>query len=209
MSHIACPCGVSLWDGCDGDELVYQFVPYASIREIGEMPFFETPFKPNLSTEMWKCDVCDRMMVFDDNGIEVTRYLKRIDATTYEPLGNEEFYEGIIYNNLFFNEVDQVTLRWQRNSPEATMGPHYGLIEPLDPGEEPLTYEVLRREILSRKHGRVSNWWYARMGQDHLVFYSPYDPDMSGQPVKVWERYDQDWNRAASDGAGMALRGHQ
>lgn len=39
------------------------------------------------STEIWKCDICDRMMFFDDPSAPVSRYMRRIDA---ESLGKDE-----------------------------------------------------------------------------------------------------------------------
>ena len=93
MAHLACPCGNSLWNGCDGDETECYFV--------------EVQFN-DLSTEIWKCDVCDRMMVFDDPRGPVSRYMRRIDA---ESLGDSEFARdhesGICFSNLLFNEVDR------------------------------------------------------------------------------------------------------
>lgn len=59
------------------------------------------------STEIWKCDVCDRMTLFDEPSAPVSRYMRRIDA---ESLGKDELARehtsGVCFNNLLFNEVD-------------------------------------------------------------------------------------------------------
>lgn len=196
MSHVACPCGASLWDGDDSAEVEYEFVPYESIRAF-EGPFFEIAYKPHMATEMWKCDICDRLMVFDDWDNVITRYMKLIDATTFTLPDEERFVQGIVYNNLFFNEVDEMTAFWTKDESPFGKKPAYGLIGPLRQNELPLTFQVLDKEVLSRANGTFRGWWYARMGQEHLVLYSPHDKPMVKQPVRVWEHYDQVWGKAA------------
>lgn len=70
-----------------------------------DFAFFELEYN-DLSTEIWKCDVCDRMMLFDGPSAQVSRYMRRIDA---ESLGKDELVRehksGICFNNLLFNEV--------------------------------------------------------------------------------------------------------
>ena len=80
MAHLACPCGNSLWNGCDGDETEYYFVEGEVLKaHPDDFAFFEVQFN-DLSTEIWKCDVCDRIMVFDDPRGPVSRCMRRIDA---------------------------------------------------------------------------------------------------------------------------------
>lgn len=106
-AHLACPCGNSLSNSCDGDETEYYFVEHGVIEaHQDDFAFFELEYN-DLSTEIWKCDVCDRMMFFDGPSARVSRYMRRIDA---EPLGKDELARehksGICFNNLLFNEVD-------------------------------------------------------------------------------------------------------
>ena len=87
MAHLACPCGNSPWNGCDGDETEYYFVEGEVLKaHPDDFAFFEVQFS-DLSTEIWKCDICDRMMIFDDPCGSVSRYMRRIDA---ESLGDSE-----------------------------------------------------------------------------------------------------------------------
>lgn len=107
MAHLACPCGNSLSNSCDGDEMEYYFVENGVIEaHQDDFAFFELEYN-DLSTEIWKCDVCDRMMFFDGPSARVSRYMRRIDA---ESLGKDELARehksGICFNNLLFNEVD-------------------------------------------------------------------------------------------------------
>ena len=44
-----------------------------------DFAFFELEYN-DLSTEIWKCDVCDRMMLFDGPSAQISRYMRRIDA---------------------------------------------------------------------------------------------------------------------------------
>lgn len=87
MAHLACPCGNSLSNSCDGNETEYYFVEYGVIEaHQDDFAFFELEYN-DLSTEIWKCDVCDRMMFFDGPSARVSRYMRRIDA---ESLGKDE-----------------------------------------------------------------------------------------------------------------------
>lgn len=42
MTKLGCPCGNQLWNGCDGDETEYDFVPFSVFEEYYETkPFFQ------------------------------------------------------------------------------------------------------------------------------------------------------------------------
>lgn len=121
MAHLACPCGNSLSNSCDGDETEYYFVENGVIEaHQDDFAFFELEYN-DLSTEIWKCDVCDRMMFFDGPSARVSRYMRRIDA---ESLGKDELARehksGICFNNLLFNEVDWFFRRRQSRQPPAS-----------------------------------------------------------------------------------------
>ncbi len=130
MAHLACPCGNSLSNSCDGDETEYYFVEHGVIEaHQDDFAFFELEYN-DLSTEIWKCDVCDRMMFFDGPSARVSRYMRRIDA---ESLGKDELARehksGICFNNLLFNEVD-----WLVGSKHESNGePDYEILG--NPGE--------------------------------------------------------------------------
>ena len=125
------------------------------------------------STEIWKCDLCDRMMFFDDPSAPVSRYIRRIDA---ESLGKDkltrEHKSRICFNNLLLNEVN-----WFVDSKHERSGkPDYEILS--NPGEldrDPLfTCRVMEERIFSHENGRFRNWWYADLYDDLIVFYSPF-----------------------------------
>ena len=193
MAHLACPCGNSLWNGFDGDETEYYFVDDEVLKSHQEdLAFFEVMYN-GMSIEMWKCDICDRMMVFDDPCGPVSRYMRRIDAKS---IPNKELAkphaEGICFNNLLFNEVDRhlgYDKRFKNGDYEL-----FGTKGEQDGG--PLfTTKLATEEIFSHKNGRFRNWWYASLYEDCLVFYSPLmDRKETPRPVKAWRRYDQMWS---------------
>ena len=189
MAKLACPCGNILWNGCDGDETVYCFVSDGNLREHWEdTAFFEMQYN-ELGVEIWKCDVCDRMMVFDPPGNRVTRYLLRVGTDTL-PVRIDGGIDGLVWNNLLFNELDSwFTCKSSRGDcPEYEFFGGAAEVErnPL------LTPKIVCDEVLSNKNGRFRNWWYACLTKDLLVFYSPYDPERI-TPVKAWRRYEQNW----------------
>lgn len=116
----------SLWD----------FVENGVIEALrDDFAFFELEYN-DLSTEICKCDVCDRMMLFDGPSAQVSRYMRRIDA---ESLGKDELVRehksGICFNSLLFNEAD-----WYVGSNHESSGePDYEILgNPGEPNRGPL-----------------------------------------------------------------------
>lgn len=189
MAKLGCPCGNTLWNGCDGDETQYYFVENNVIEaHLDDFAFFELQYN-DLSTEIWKCDVCDRMMVFDDSCDQVSRYMRRIDA---ESLSSKELdrahKSGIYFSNLLFNEVDSFVSIWHERNAE----PDYETLgNPGEPDRGSLfTCRLMKDIIFSHARGRFRNWWYADMYEDILVFYSPFkDEQDAPKPVKAWRCY--------------------
>lgn len=193
MAHLACPCGNSISNSCDGDETEYFFVENEVLEaHQDDFAFFELQYN-ELSTEIWKCDICDRMMIFDDPCGPVSRYMRRIDA---ESLGKDELAcdhkSGICFSNLLFNEVDWFVGRKHKSNGE----PDYEILgNPGEPDRGPLfTCRMMEDRIFSHENGRFRNWWYADMYDNLLVFYSPFkDEEETPVPVKAWRRYEQVW----------------
>lgn len=182
MAKLGCPCGNVIWNGCDGDETTYYFVPLQEITAYWDvMPFFEMTCSPH-GVEMWKCDVCDRMMAFDGDSESVTRYLKRVDSETLETEG--EAAKGICFNNLFFNEVD----RYFTCSSELGECQSYRFFDEAPNLEPTFTPHVVFEEVLSGKNGRFRNWWFAEMREGSIVLYGSSDPALR-RPVKAWAKY--------------------
>ena len=145
------------------------------------------------STEIWKCNICDRMMFFDDPSAPVSRYMRCIDT---ESLDKDELAHehknGICFNNLLFNEVD-----WFVDSKHERSGePDYEILgNPGEPDRDPLfTCRMMEERIFSHENGRFRNWWRADSYDDLIVFYSPFrDREKGAAPVKAWKRYSQVW----------------
>jgi hypothetical protein len=38
--------------------------------------FFGLEYRPGEKSEVWHCGECDRLIIFDDGGIYVTRYMR-------------------------------------------------------------------------------------------------------------------------------------
>ncbi|MDD7202876.1 MAG: hypothetical protein PUH18_00820 [Coriobacteriaceae bacterium] len=184
MATLGCPCGNAIWNGMDGEETEYYFVSFDELRKHWEdMAFFEMMYN-SCGTEMWKCDVCDRMMVFDGGSDEVTRYLKRVDPSSIDAIG--EGVGGICFNNLLFNEVASDF------SEKSRRGgcPEYEFFDDGIEGAPRLTARIMFEEVFSGANGRYRNWWFADMSEDFLLLYSPYDPARR-TPVKAWKRYEE------------------
>ncbi len=190
MARIGCPCGGCISNTSDGDEVEYCFMAGAMLRENWDSKaFFDIQYS-DLATEIWKCDICDRMLFFEEGG-SVTRYMKRVDVDALTSSDLEaEHAEGICYNNLLFNEADR-HFTWRNERDEC---PEYAFFEDMPDGHDLLTPEIMFREVFSHENGRFRNWWYARLYDDLLVFYSPYKED-GCKPVKAWRRYEQVWDK--------------
>lgn len=178
MAKLGCPCGNTLSNSCDGYETEYDFVPFDVFDEyFDSSSMFSLDFESDRCVNIWKCDMCDRFMVFDDD-LHVSRWMKRI-STDVLPAGLTErsSTEGYIYNNLLFNDVDwHFSQEWEETGRSYEYNWDY------------LTPRRITEEIFSGKNGRFRNWWYCRDYGDYIVFYG--EKEMK-YPLKAWEKYDQ------------------
>lgn len=189
MARIGCPCGGTISNTSDGDEIEYYFMANDMLKDNWkDKAFFDIQYS-DLSTEIWKCDICDRMLFFED-GASVSRYMKRVDPDeiTMEEL-DAPCEEGICYSNLLFNEVDW----WYTRKSEDGERPEYNFFGDQQDGPDLLTPKIMFDDVFSHRNGRFKNWWRARLYKDLLVFLSPYE-DNGDSPVKAWRRYDQVWD---------------
>lgn len=153
MAHLACPCGNRLWNGCAGEETECYFVKN-DVREAhrDDFAFFELQFN-GMVTEMWKCDACDRLMVFDDPSGPVSRYMRCVDTKS---LGQDELARchrsGVFFSDQLFNEVEWFIDSWRKSKGE----PKYELFG--NPGEPDsgllLTYRLMEELVFSHARGR-------------------------------------------------------
>ncbi|MCR4869831.1 MAG: hypothetical protein K5859_00870 [Atopobiaceae bacterium] len=180
MAKLGCPCGNQLWNGCDGDETEYDFVPFDVFEDnYDKRSFFDLRDEDEGCINIWKCDMCDRLMVFDTEP-SVTRYMKRICVDDLpENLLDLSCTEGYIYNNLFFKAVDEhYTREWERSGRAFNYTWSY------------LCPQRIKEEVFSGKNGRYRDWWYCRNYADYIVFYGTREMDV---PLKAWMRYEQIW----------------
>ncbi len=110
--------------------------------------------------------------------------MKQVEA---EAVPEEElakpYLEGLCYNNLLFNDVDEYFTHRD--------GPDYVFYERME-GEEDkplLTSKIMFEEVFSLENGRFQHWWYARMYDEYLVLYSPHREEWS-KPVRAWKCYE-------------------
>lgn len=149
----------------------------------------------NLGLEMWKCCICDRLMAFDDPKGSISRYFRRIDAesVTDEALSKERI-DGICYNNLFSNDVEDFLVRNDEldyESYELYGGARY------QPSRGPFfTPDLMKKVIFDREDFRFRNWWHARLYDNLIVLYSPFTEDEDGfaKPVRAWRCYKETWS---------------
>lgn len=202
MAKLGCPCGNTIWNGSDGYETTYYFISFDKLREHwNDIAFFQMMYN-SCCTEIWKCDVCDRMMVFDGGSDRVTRYLRRVDPSSVE--GTGDGVGGICFNNLLFNSVDS-HYTFASNRGEC---PDYVFFEGEEESGPKLTARIMFEEVFSGVNGRFRDWWFADMDEDYLLLYSPYDPSRR-TPLKAWfkyeERHDDDPHAALGEVADLAL----
>lgn len=181
MAKLGCPCGNQLWNGCDGDETEYDFVPFSVFEaNYDSCSFFDLRYEDEGCINIWKCDMCDRFMVFDTEP-KVTRCMKRICVDDL-PANLEELpcVEGYIYNNLLFNEVDShYTREWEQSGRSFNYSWCY------------LNPRRMAEEVFSGRNGRYRDWWYCRNYANNIVFYGTRKMDI---PLKAWMRYEQTWD---------------
>lgn len=190
VARIGCPCGGTISNTSDGDEMEYYFMADEMLKENWRSrAFFDIQYS-DLATEIWKCHICDRMLFFED-GASVTRYMKRIDATVLTDTElDRPHIEGICYNNLLFNEVDR-HFTWKSERGDC---PEYNFFGDQIDGPKLLTPEIMHEEVFSHKNGWFLNWWRARLYDDLLVLFSPFQ-EHGDAPVRVWKLYEQVWDK--------------
>lgn len=118
-----------------------------------DMAFFEMPYS-DLGLEIWKCDVCDRMMIFGPPGDHVTRYLLRVGTDTL-PARIDGGIDRLVWNNLLFNEVD-TWFTYHSSRRDCTEYAFFG-VESETEQKSLLTSEIASDTVFSHKNGRFRN----------------------------------------------------
>ena len=153
MAHVSCPCGNSIWNGCDDEEWSYTFMARELLEDNPGSAFFDIEYGfPGRVIEMWKCDDCDNLMAFDEPVNRVTRYLQRCSISEAAQAVSDErgFLDGYVYSNLLYDHVER-HFSGRDCSPYAVAKRELrydGTLTPL------VTPKVMDEEIFSHKNGR-------------------------------------------------------
>ena len=180
MSHIGCPCGNDVRQN-DLDS-VWLFVADSLMDELADsQAFFGLECRAGEKSEVWHCKECDRLIIFDDDRIYVTRYMRRAFGGT-PPLG-PDVHRGVLYNEMLFcDEVDEY-LTEKTDRGEA---PDYEFFDvEYACGNPLLTPRIMRKEVFDNPSKSFGNWYRTELSETSLVFFDQNDVAYA-HPLKQW-----------------------
>lgn len=180
MSHIGCPCGNDVRQN-DLDS-VWLFVADSLMDELADsQAFFGLECRAGEKSEVWHCKECDRLIIFDDDRIYVTRYMRRAFWGT-PPLG-PDVHRGVLYNEMLFcDEVDEY-LTEKTDRGEA---PDYEFFDvEYACGNPLLTPRIMRKEVFDNPSKSFGNWYRTELSETSLVIFDQNDVAYA-HPLKQW-----------------------
>lgn len=180
MSHIGCPCGNEVRQN-DLDS-VWLFVADSLMDELADsQAFFGLECRAGEKSEVWHCKECDRLIIFDDDRIYVTRYMRRAFGGT-PPLG-PDVHRGVLYNEMLFcDEVDEY-LTEKTDRGEA---PDYEFFDvEYACGNPLLTPRIMRKEVFDNPSKSFGNWYRTELSETSLVIFDQNDVAYA-HPLKQW-----------------------
>lgn len=180
MSHIGCPCGNDVRQN-DLDS-VWLFVADSLMDELADsQAFFGLECRSGEKSEVWHCKECDRLIIFDDDRIYVTRYMRRAFGGT-PPLG-PDVHRGVLYNEMLFcDEVDEY-LTEKTDRGEA---PDYEFFDvEYACGNPLLTPRIMRKEVFDNPSKSFGNWYRTELSETSLVIFDQNDVAYA-HPLKQW-----------------------
>lgn len=180
MSHIGCPCGNDVRQN-DLDS-VWLFVADSLMDELADsQAFFGLECRAGEKSEVWHCKECDRLIIFDDDRIYVTRYMRRAFGGT-PPLG-PDVHRGMLYNEMLFcDEVDEY-LTEKTDRGEA---PDYEFFDvEYACGNPLLTPRIMRKEVFDNPSKSFGNWYRTELSETSLVIVDQNDVAYA-HPLKQW-----------------------
>lgn len=180
MSHIGCPCGNDVRQN-DLDS-VWLFVADSLMDELADsQAFFGLECRAGEKSEVWHCKECDRLIIFDDDRIYVTRYMRRAFGGT-PPLG-PDVHRGMLYNEMLFcDEVDEY-LTEKTDRGEA---PDYEFFDvEYACGNPLLTPRIMRKEVFDNPSKSFGNWYRTELSETSLVILDQNDVAYA-HPLKQW-----------------------
>lgn len=191
MSHIGCPCGNDVRQN-DLDS-VWLFVADSLMDELADsQAFFGLECRAGEKSEVWHCKECDRLIIFDDDRIYVTRYMRRAFWGT-PPLG-PDVHRGVLYNEMLFcDEVDEY-LTEKTDRGEA---PDYEFFDvEYACGNPLLTPRIMRKEVFDNPSKSFGNWYRTELSETSLVIFDQNDVAYA-HPLKQWLVSPEDMARLA------------
>lgn len=180
MSHIGCPCGNDVRQN-DLDS-VWLFVADSLMDELADsQAFFGLECRAGEKSEVWHCKECDWLIIFDDDRIYVTRYMRRAFGGT-PPLG-PDVHRGVLYNEMLFcDEVDEY-LTEKTDRGEA---PDYEFFDvEYACGNPLLTPRIMRKEVFDNPSKSFGNWYRTELSETSLVIFDQNDVAYA-HPLKQW-----------------------
>lgn len=186
MSHIGCLCGNDVREN-DFDN-VWHFVAWSLMDDLADrQAFFGLEYRPNENSEIWHCKECDRLILFDDGGIRVARYMRRAseDGLPSSP----DAHRGVLYNEeRFFDEADEYfTEKIDRGG-----APDYEFFdEEYAHGNPLLTPRIVREEVFDNAEKDFRYWYRATLSERSLAIFTQDDVAYSS-PFKAWSVNDED-----------------
>lgn len=186
MSHIGCLCGNDVREN-DFDN-VWHFVAYSLMDDLADsQAFFGLEYRPNENSDVWHCKECDRLILFDDGGIRVTRYMRRTSKSLLPARFDAQ--QGVLYNEeRFFDEVDEYFTK----KSDCGEAPDYEFFdEEYAHGNPLLTPRIVREEVFDNAERGFRHWYRAALSERSLAIFNRDDASYSS-PLEAWVLNDED-----------------
>ncbi|WP_072354146.1 hypothetical protein [Olsenella sp. kh2p3] len=185
ISHIGCPCGNDVRQN-DFDN-VRLFVADSLMDELADsQAFFGLEYRPGEKSEVWHCKECDRLIIFDDDRIYVTRYMRRAFGVRHS-LGLMPTVafstRGVLYSEeLFFDEVDEYLTEktYRGEAPEYEFFDAEYACSNLF-----LTPRIMRREVFDNPSKSFGDWYRAELSKTSNALFDQNDVACA-RPLKQW-----------------------
>lgn len=180
MSRIGCPCGNDVRQN-DLDS-VCLFVADSLMDELADsQAFFGLECRAGEKSEVWHCQECDRLILFDDGGIYVTRYMRRVSGG--KPPVGPDARRGVLYNDeLFFDEID----RYLSEKTKRGEAPDYEFFDAeYTCGNPLLTPRIMRKVVFDNPSNSYGNWYRAELSETSLAIFDQNDVAYAC-PLKQW-----------------------
>lgn len=182
MSHIGCLCGNDVREN-DFDN-VWHFVSFDLMEKFADnAPFFGLDYEPGEQSDVWHCKQCDRLILFDDGGNYVTRYMRVVAPDDLASIVSpSSARQGILYNEeRFFDAVDEAISA----KIDAGECPDYEFFDAAYAHGNPLLTPRIVRGMLLDGEKPLLHWYRAVMSEGGLAIFDSGDKALA-LPLKCW-----------------------